>query len=305
MSARYLVWAALVRAAVMTALLLAPLLAFVGAPALVWAEDAPSPDTKRVDTESRSAKEQAAELLAAFKDKDPSVKVRAIEAAEALQHASLVTPLVKLLGDKELGVRLAAIDALAKRSDQADRKKAGAGMAARLKRLSKGKADNEELLAVIKATGELGQVSGIKPLLDPIKLDMEMAEVNARISAAADIPHADTVEALIDFLALGRRGGRGSHRNAAHKALVTLTGANPKDHRSAGKDADRWRAWWKDNKKTFDFEALQQARQEAAAQKAEKAERKKKAREDRKKKQREKTKKKPSKPAPKKPPAID
>jgi len=246
----------------------------------VRAEDADQP--RDVDAE-------AAALIKGFKNKDASIRVQAAEAAADLQHPSLTAALARLLSDRELGVRLAATEALGGREGKKDRKKAAASLGSRLTHLSKQKhADGEELLTVIEALGRLGQRSAIKPLLEPIHLDTPEDEAAARIDAVAHIPCAEALEALIDFLAKGRRGGRQKQRKMAHKALTRLTGANPSDHRAAGRDADRWRAWWKDHKKGFDFQAVADARAEAAARKKAAEERKKKKREAQRKKRKKK-----------------
>ncbi len=251
------------------------------------------------------AEAQAAELIALFKDKDPSVRVKALEKAVGNQESSLLSPLQRLTTDRELGVRLGAIEALAARTDKSARKKAAATLSTRLTRLSKTRADQDELFLVIQSLGSLAQPVAIKPLIDPISTEMDMDEVKARLQAVANIPDEKTVEALIDFLAKGRRSGRGPLRKQAHDALRYLTGGSPKEHRTAGHDADRWRAWWKDNKKSIDLEAIVTARAEAEAEKQARAEKKKKQAEDRKKKREERKRKKRQKPAPTKPPVVD
>lgn len=261
-------------------------------------------------TEEVDEKAQAAELILLLKSKDSSVRVRALEQAKLNQHSSLTSPLARLVSDKELGVRLGAIEALAARTEEKARRKAASTLASRLKRLSKTRGDQDELHLLIESLGMLGEAVGIKPLIDPIEVEMDMDEVKLRLQAVANVPHEQAVEALIDFLAKGRRNGRGPHRREAHNALRHLTGGNPQDHRNSGKDADRWRAWWKDNKKTIDLEAVAEARHAAAAEKAAKAERKKKKREDAKRKSEERKKKRKEegekrKPKREKPPVID
>jgi len=264
----------------------------------------PTPAHAEDGNSPQDEKTRAAELIAGFKDKDASVRVKAAEAAGDQQYVSLTSALARLLTDRELGVRLAAIESLGKREEKAARKKAAASLGARLTHLSKQKrADPEEVLTVIDALGSLGQPSSLKPLLDPIRLDTPKEEAAARIDAVAHIPCAASVEALIDFLAKGRRGGRQQQRKLAHKALTQLTGSNPSDHKMAGRDADRWRAWWKDHKKGFDFQALADARAEAAARKQAAADRKKKKREAQKKKN-ARRKKGGGEATPKKPPAA-
>jgi hypothetical protein len=248
---------------------------------------------------------QAAALLLEFKDKDPSARVKALERARDNQHESLLPALTRLLSDAELGVRIAAIEALTRRADAGARRKAAVSLAARLGRLSKGRADRDEVMALIASLGTLREASGIKALLDPIEVEMDMDEVKARLHAVASIPRAEAVEALIDFLALGRRSGRGKHRAEAHDALRYLTGAQPSEYATAGHDADRWRSWWKDNKKSVDLEAVAAARDQAAAEKSAREEEKKKKAEERKKQQEERKKKAGKQPAPGSPPVID
>lgn len=231
------------------------------------AEEAPRP----LDEKAR-----AAELIAAFRSDSPETRVKAATAARDVQHDSLTSPLVKLLADKEWGVREAAIDALANRQGKSARKKASSSLAARLPRMAKDSARAEETLQVIEALGRLGQPTAVKPLLDGIDLDTDIAMVRARTMAVAEIPDKKAIEGLIDFLARGRRGGAGPQRDAARKALQYATGQNAqaREHRAAGKDADRWRAWWRENEKHFDFEAVRAAREQAAAEAEAKAERK-------------------------------
>ena len=102
-------------------------------------------------------------------------------------------------------------------------------------------ADREELLRVIDALRLLQQPASIKPLLDDIDLHMEFDEVEARMYAVANVPHAEAIERLIQFLAKGRRGGSDmkKQRDAAQKALQYATGQR------FGHDPDRWRAWWR------------------------------------------------------------
>ncbi|MDF1702656.1 MAG: HEAT repeat domain-containing protein [Planctomycetota bacterium] len=270
------------------------LLGLAAAPA--WAEDAP----REVDT-----KAQAAALIEGFKSKSPEIRVKAATQAKDVQHDSLTSPLVKLLSDKEWGVREAVIAALATRQSKAARKKASSSLVARLPRLTKDTVDEEELLLAIEALGALEQPAAVKPLLGGINLETDIRIVRARMNAVANIPDKKAIEGLIDFLARGRRGGAGAQRDAARKALQYATGADARarDHKSSGRDADRWRAWWRENEKHFDFEAVKAARAQAAADAAEeaaKAEAKKEARAKRKRdkaKQGKKQGKKPNKPA--------
>jgi len=264
-----------------------------------------APVVRADEPQPADEKAQAAALILELKDKDPSARVKALERARANQHESLLPALTHLLTDPELGVRVAAVEALAVREEKGARRKAVASLAARLARLSKGQHEKDELMALIDALGRLREPGAIKALLDPIDLETEFEEVKARLHAVASIPHPDSVEALIDFLALGRRGGRQKQRGEAHNALRYLTGANPTEYEASGRDADRWRSWWKDNKKVIDLEEIAAARDQAAAEKSARADEKQKKKEERKKAQEERKKKGEKQPSPGSPPPID
>lgn len=257
--------------------LLSLLLVLLAAPSPVRAEEG----ERRSDPEATLKA-----VLLGLKAKDAETRVKAATEAKGLPDAALTSPLIRLLTDKERGVREAVIDALGGRVDRSARKKAANALAARLARLSKHVADQPELLLTIGALAALQQPSTIKALLADIDPDVDSEIVQARLFAVAGIPHKQAIEELITFMAKGRRGGRAKNRGLADKALRYATGATPhKDNRSAGRDADRWRAWWRENEKTFSFDAIQAARveaEEAAAAKAERQEEKRAKREARK-----------------------
>lgn len=243
-------------------------------PTALAEEDAREPDEKT----------QAAALIAAMKDKDPEVRAEAAEKAAANQHASLTSPLVRLLADSELGVRHGAMKALGTRQERAARKKAAGALSPKLKRLGKHPADRDELMRVIDTLRLLQQPSSIRPLLDGIDVDMETDEVKARMDAVAAVPDPEAIERLIQFLAKGRRGGLRPQRQAAAKALQWATGQR------FGHDPDQWRAWWREYGKDFSFEAVAEEREAAAREKREKEEARKKRKEDREKKRKGKKK---------------
>ena len=205
------------------------------------------------------AKAQAKELVSAMKSKDPAIRLEAATKARDNQETTITSALLRLLSDKDGHVRDAAIDALAMRSTSSQRKKAASSLAGRMPRLQKHPADREELNRVIEALGRLQQPASIRPLLDPIDKDMEIEEVQARMNAVAEIPHKESVERLIQFLARGRKGEARNQKGAAQRALITLTGIK------GNRDPDSWRAWWREHGKDFDFEYVAQERADAEA----------------------------------------
>lgn len=240
-----------------------------------WCEEPSREVVPQADAKARS-KEEAKALVSAMKSKDPDLRAQAAEDSATNQDRSLTSPLVRLLSDKEDDVRLMAFKALSVRDVPAARKKASSAVVSRLPRLAQHAVDRPELLVAIDALGKLGQPSAIKPLLDPIDVEMDIEEVRARINAVAAIPEAESIERLIQFLAKGRRGGRKQHRDAAEKALRWATGVR------LGRDPDKWRAWWRENKKAFSFEALAEEREASERKKREQAERRKKQKQKRK-----------------------
>jgi hypothetical protein len=264
----------------------APRLAAACLTALILAALAPR---ARADDPPADEKAQAAKIIVQMKSKDPEERVKAADAAASLQHDSLTSPLVRLLADKELGVREAALRALGQRGSAAARRKAAAAVAARLTRLDKHPGEKEEIDLVIETLKQLKEPLSIKALLEGIVVGMDLGEVKARLFAVAEVPDKQAIERLIAFLALGRRGGRGAHRKLADQALRYATGSKPgADERTVGRDADRWRAWWREHERDFSFEAVAAARAEAAAAAKAREERRRKREEAREKRRQKK-----------------
>jgi hypothetical protein len=203
------------------------------------------------------------ELVKKMKDADPNVRLQAVMDAEEVPEASITSQLIALLGDKDGVVRSAAIEALRVRPVATERKKAAAALAARLKPLAKRLAEEEEYTQVISALHDLAEPVSIKALLD-MDPEVEQDTARQRLFAVANVPSAEAIEGLIDFLARGinRRTGQ---RQFAAQALRYATG------KQYGNDPDQWRSWWKDARATFDFEAAAEGRAQDAARKEEKA----------------------------------
>ena len=123
------------------------------------------------------------------------------------------------------------------------------------------------MVGIAKALGDLGQKSSVKPLLKGLDPKTPRAEAEARLKAVAEIPHADAIAGLMQYGSKGRRGN--THRNLVVGALRHATG------QKFGKDPDAWRTWWRENKATFDFEAVKRKREDDEARRQEKADRKK------------------------------
>ena len=223
-------------------------------------------------------------ILEDLKSEDATVRLKAAQDAATVTDGKLLRPLTKALKDDSDDVRLAAIAALAKRTDTTDRKKAASALLARVPRKG-GATWAKERLAALDALHDLARPETIRPLLDGIDVAMEIDEVQARMTAVANVPHKDAIERLIQFLDSGRRG-MAHQKGAANRALRYATGMK------VNRNPDAWRAWWRANKKTFDFDAAMQARQDAERERQEKAAEAERKKEDKQRRKRERKKKK-------------
>lgn len=237
------------------------------AAALFLAVFAASPEARAEDPAARGASPQPPAASAPAVDVDALIKALASDdakerydaAAKAkdVQDAKLLKPLAAALKDDIHEVRVAVMEALGARTGAEDRKAAAAALHKVLGPLSK-KADYQpELLVALRAVHDLAQPSSVKPLLEDIDVHTDREVVDARLMAVANIPTPDAIDALIQFMSRGRKGGEESHRASVQKALLYATGERQRN------DPDAWRAWWKDARKTFDFEAAAENRNAA------------------------------------------
>ncbi len=195
----------------------------------------------------------AKDLAKKLASKEQPECLAAATLAKDVQDRKLVTPLVKLLRDDSYSVRKAAREALSARSADADKKKAAQGLARELPRLSKDEAASDELIETADALHDLAQPVSIDALLDVIKHDTDNSIAAPVLRAVANVPAKRAIEKLIQFAAARGRKSSG-HGRAVRDALRYATGE------SIRTDPDLWRAWWKENERTFDFEAASSRR---------------------------------------------
>jgi hypothetical protein len=246
--------------------LVAALLAAFAAASPAFAGDPPAAPAPSAPPSLPTPPAKLAELM---KSKDKAERLDAATKAKDDPSDLLTSPLTALLDDEELAVRTAAIDALAARSTLEAKRKAASALGARLSKLAKHADAQSELIAAIEALGTLGQPSTVSTLLADIALDTPLDVVRARLMAVANAPCAEAIDGLITFLAKQGRGQMGQERQACRAALKSATGQD------LGGDPDAWRAWWKDAKKDFDFDAAARRRDSAKAAEDDKEKRKK------------------------------
>lgn len=196
-----------------------------------------------------------AKIVEAMKSKERAQRLAAAEQARGVQDDKLLAPLVALLDDDDLTVRHTAIEALGARASADARKRAAAALGPHLSKAAKSPELEIELIATARAVGALAQPSSLDALMSDMSIDTSPDVVRARLSAVANLPCAEAVDALIQCLAKQGRGRGGPQGQACRQALKEATGED------FGADADRWRAWWRDAKKTFDFEAAARRRE--------------------------------------------
>ncbi len=196
-------------------------------------------------------------IVEALKSKDKAARLAAAQQAKDVQDDKLVAPLAALLGDEDMAARHAAIEALGARASADSQKKAASALAAHLPKVAKKPECEAELIAAAQALGVLAQPASIDALMADIEMGTPSGVVRSRLTAVANVASPEAIDALIQFLAKQGRGQNGQQRDACRDALRDATGEN------FGNDPDGWRAWWKDAKKSFDFDAA--ARRRAAA----------------------------------------
>ena len=218
--------------------------------------------------DGREDTEKAAEIAKALASKDVDEKMAAAKTAAGNQSAKLTAPLAKLLKDKNLGVRLAAIEALRVRTADAEKKKAAKALSARIKPVEGKEESRAELAKIVAALHDLAQLVALEPLLD-MPLDVERDTAQARTRAAANIPSKKVIDEL---LKLGSSGGRKAkwRRGVATSALRYATMEQVRG------GIDEWRRWWSDNKTKFNVDIAASLRAEKRFKDAEKKSKRKK-----------------------------
>lgn len=221
--------------------------------------------TARADGD-KTAEDPIVALVSRLKDDQPAdVRLAALKEAAGTDDARLLAPLGKLLKAPEEEVRLATVTTLAARTMPDTKKRAASLLLERTKALQtafeKDVSKKEELVAFVKGLHDLAQESTIDGLLDGIELGVDLAVVEARAMAVANVPSPKAIDGLIDYMGRRHRDGSGI-RPVLAKALAYATGTKQAN------DVDAWRAWWKDAKATFDFQAAAAARAAARDAKA-------------------------------------
>ena len=173
---------------------------------------------------------------------------KATESAAGLsKHAGFADPrvvaaLAKGLKDARVEVRIAALDALGSTA-HADALKALEGFhAAEGKALRK---DPRALRRLLIAVARHGKPSSIALLSEGAEAQLESKTIEARILGLANIRDKAAVSALF---ALADKLGfleQNTHAESFRLALIVLTGED------RGRSLDAWRAWWRENEKSF------------------------------------------------------
>lgn len=200
-------------------------------------------------------------LLAApddrFSSDDSDEVIAACREAATAQDGAHTAPLIRLLKHDNPAVRKAAIEALQLRKPEEERRKAAHALAQRIAPLAEKEETKEECILVATALHDLAQEVALKALLDGITPDSDREVTRARLRAAANIPSKDAIDELLQLGSAGRRGGAGWRQAAVIEALRYAT----QEKVQGGIEA--WRAWWTENKKTYDAFLVAQKRAEA------------------------------------------
>jgi len=212
--------------------------------------------------ETADEKQQADLIARKMASNDDGIRIDGLREAISNQHASLLAPLTRALKDRDPAVRIAAVEALAAREDEAQRKKAASALVGRLKILEKKDEEtpSEEIKKVVTALHDLAQPSTIKALLS-IPHDSDRGLARDRLMAAANAPSKEAIDRLIQF------GSSGSRRQRWRRQMTILALRYATQEQVSG-GIDEWRKWWKENRRAFDTEVAAKRRKEAGQPKS-------------------------------------
>ncbi len=222
------------------------LVGLLAVPTGARADDDPARDKA---AEAEKAK-KVADLCERFKANEADARLSAAMEAKDVQDPKVTAALAHAVSDADADVRKASIAALAVRTDDAAKKQAATALAARLTRLRTAPAMQEELLAALAALHDLAQPSTVRALAEGLDVDSttDAKLMDAWTHAIGNIPSAEAIESLIDFLAREGRGRQWWGRS-------TVAGLTYATGEKWGGDPDVWRKWWREHKQTFDFQA--------------------------------------------------
>ena len=113
----------------------------------------------------------------------------------------------------------------------------------------------DELLGVLYGLGALGDVRGVKLMTKSWWTPMDWKVVWTKIAALGLIRHADSVNALINFLYSTDKDRIDEVKVPVRRTLRSLTG---QDH---GFDRVAWKNWWVKNRKSFEVKPMKGKRE--------------------------------------------
>lgn len=187
------------------------------------------------------------ELKAAFKKGGAEERVAAIKEHSKVIDGKVVDGIAKGLKDKEVTVKLAAIEALRWMPHPGSLK----SLHKSLEKDKKIRKDARLYAALVKAIGQHGSPDSIDPLMDGALAASPAPVSIARIYSLGHIRDIRSVEALMKILqstgGAGKQGqGKQPFMDKFAVSLEVLTGEK------FGAKEEVWLKWWRKSKKTFE-----------------------------------------------------
>jgi hypothetical protein len=198
-----------------------------------FVQDPPKP----VEPDPARVKAALAELKDAFGKTEAGPRMRAIQSAATIADGDIVDLIARGLGDKDVGVQNAAIEALRYN----EHKKALEELHIRAK-LKAAKEDLPVYATLIRAIGQHGSPTSIAILNDNPWSTPDAAVIQARILSLGRIHSKDAVKALTDLMEVAGINKIEPFMPDFRLALWALTGADQ------GASRDLWLRWYRDNK---------------------------------------------------------
>jgi hypothetical protein len=211
-------------------------------PAAPGATTAPSTPAAPAPPTEEEVAIAVADLTRAIEIADAGERAQAVERNAGVTHAKVAKVLARFLKDKDLDVRLAAIDALG-RTPCPDALK-------ELNRLggdAKVRENPAQLAALFKAIGRHGSPDSLKVLTNDAWKNVTETVVQARLYAIGRIRTKAAVSELMDLMSTDPTlpWQTSPYMDHFRVALAALTGED------RGTDKDSWREWWNGAEKSL------------------------------------------------------
>jgi len=201
--------------------------------ALALALAGPAPQRPAPTAEQVRAAIEA--LEAAFRSPEPAERIGAIREHARIDAAGVLAIIARGLDDRDVEVRLEAIEALGQSRSSAALDHLLEHRKSRRQELRK---QERVLPRLLVAIARHGDARAIPALTDDAQAQLLQVTLRARILGLANIRSKKSVEALFELMAVLGFVEMHAHAEDFRLALLVLTGVD------RGRSLDAWKTWW-------------------------------------------------------------